>query len=137
MAHCVRCLEAISDHRLYGRICGCFPGVPNDKKQPAEMPDLIVTRGDGKALPDQPAAIREFIKASVRPTPFTTADLPHIRLDMSAPAIRARVVREALADLAMIVERDANGIYEVRLALAMLAEFADDATLDRLARMVR
>ncbi len=102
-----------------------------------KLPELIVTRGDGKALPDQPAAIREFIAASVRPTPFTTADLPPIRLDMSAPAIRARVVREALADLAMIVERDANGAYEVRLALAMLAEFADDATLDRLARMVR
>lgn len=47
----------------------------HDEKPPQELPDLIVTRGDGIPLPDQAAGIEEFKRRCLR---RIEAEYPHL-----------------------------------------------------------
>ena len=61
-----------SDEAFLERVIGGDHDGPGGKRQ---LPELIVTRGDGVPLTDQKAAIREFIEtATLPPKPFTIRD---------------------------------------------------------------
>jgi len=102
------------------------------------LPHLIVTRGDGVALPDQPAAVAAFIDQATRRQPEPeTAPQSSLGRVVRAPGYDdvPRMVREALrraADLAF-ERRDAPGSIGLRLA----SERADDQTLRDLRAYLR
>lgn len=73
------------------------------EKPPQEVPELIVTRGDGIPLPDQAAGIEEFKRQCLR---RIEAEYPHLSAQPSpggqdALELLARFLQEPMHDLDM------------------------------------